>query len=114
MSRMSASATREPRYAQPSVFEPSTVSRSGGGETEAVTEPGAAPFGAVALLSGGLDSGTGLGLWLAGSSSAGGAESRADVLCLTFDYGQRSAAAEARGCVIHRAKLASSSRPTLR
>jgi 7-cyano-7-deazaguanine synthase len=41
---------------------------------------------AVALLSGGLDSGTGLAMWLA----RGGAVP----LCLTFDYGQRSAVPE--------------------
>lgn len=44
---------------------------------------------AVALLSGGLDSGTSLGMWL---SEVGHSVS----LCLTFDYGQRSAAAEMR------------------
>ena len=44
---------------------------------------------AVALLSGGLDSGTSLGMWLAEP------ECTLD-LCLTFDYGQRSAAAEMR------------------
>jgi 7-cyano-7-deazaguanine synthase len=42
---------------------------------------------AVALLSGGLDSGVGLALWLASTD-------RAVRECVTFDYGQRAAAAE--------------------
>jgi 7-cyano-7-deazaguanine synthase len=50
---------------------------------------------AIALLSGGLDSGTGLAMWLA-------REDHAVELCVTFDYGQRSAAAEHR----HAARLA--------
>ena len=44
---------------------------------------------AIALLSGGLDSGTSLEMWLADKD-------RIASLCLTFDYGQRSAAAEKR------------------
>lgn len=44
---------------------------------------------AIALLSGGLDSGVSLGLWLA--------QPECQVsLCLTFDYGQRSVEAESR------------------
>lgn len=44
---------------------------------------------AIALLSGGLDSGVSLGLWLAQP------DCRVS-LCLSFDYGQRSAAEESR------------------
>lgn len=44
---------------------------------------------AIALLSGGLDSGVSLGLWLAQP------DCRVS-LCLTFDYGQRSVAEESR------------------
>ena len=52
------------------------------------TPPESSPQRAVVLLSGGLDSGVALGLWLrAGHEVA---------VCLTADYGQRAAAPEAR------------------
>lgn len=52
----------------------------------AVTVPRFAQRRALVLLSGGLDSAVALGLWIEGGGAV--------ALCLTADYGQRSAAAE--------------------